>query len=104
MGLSAAVSQMQTSQKAKQGQGSLLVGGKEKKTDKVPPLKKNILNSCKTVKKNFHLSRVLEVSDATICPISPHLLHKDLAGLVALLGNNAPIRHALFLFLLQSLP
>lgn len=48
MGLSAAVSQMQTPQKAAQGQGSLLVGGKEKKTDKVPPFKKT-LNSCKTV-------------------------------------------------------
>lgn len=41
MGLSAAVSQMQTSQKAARGQGSLLVGGKEKKTDKVPPFKKH---------------------------------------------------------------
>lgn len=75
MGLPAAVSQMQTPQKAKQGQGSLLVGGieKQKKADKMPPFLKT-LNSCKTV-----------VSQA-------------------LLGNNAPITRALFPFLLQSLP
>lgn len=52
MGLTPAVSQMQTPHRAKQGQGSLLVGRKEKKnSDKVPPLfkKKQKLNSCETV-------------------------------------------------------
>lgn len=45
MGLTPAVSQMLTPLRAKQGQGSLLVGCKEKKTlDKVPPLFKKSKN------------------------------------------------------------